>query len=126
MKVYVDGKRQTEFEISEDGDLELPKAPKAKSKIEAYFTYSNLKDAVNLEVILIRDPDVNSAADLAVLLNGKLASPEDIDVVETLEGDLSLRLQDSVLENSDRYAIRDNGGLEVKVLTNRVRALDVD
>lgn len=126
LKVYVDGKRQTEFEISEDGDLELPKAPKAKSKIEAYFTYSNLKDAVNLEVILIRDPDVNSAADLAVLLNGKLASPEDIDVVETLEGDLSLRLQGSVLENSDRYAIRDNGGLEVKVLTNRVRALDVD
>ena len=81
---------------------------------------------MNLEVILIRDPDVNSAADLAVLLNGKLASPEDIDVVETLEGDLSLRLQDSVLENSDRYAIRDNGGLEVKVLTHRVRALDVD
>ncbi len=123
IKVYVDGKRQTEFEISEDGDIELPRAPKAKSKIEAYFTYSELKDTVNLEVIIIRDPEVKSAADLSVLLNGKLASPQDFEVVSTLEGYLSLRLGDSVLENADRYSIRTHGGLDVKVLTDRVRAI---
>lgn len=123
IKVYVDGNRQAEFEVSEDGDLELPRPPKAKSKIEAYFTYSDLKDAVNLEAIVIRDPEVKSAADLSVILNGKLASPQDIEVIETLEGYLSIRLNDSVLENIDRYGVRANGGLEVKVLTDRVRAM---
>lgn len=126
VKVYVDGKRQSEFELSDEGELELPRAPGAKSKIEAVFSYSDLKDSVNLEVIILRNPEIESAADLSVLLNGKLANPQDYEVVSTLEGYLSLQLNESVLSSKDPYGIRDNGGLGVKVYSDRLRAMSRD
>jgi hypothetical protein len=123
LTVHINGQRQSAYEVLADGDLEFSNAPAPNSKIQITFSYLDLKDSVSLQPIILQDPNVRSLADLSVLLNGQLANPQDYDVAQTIEGFLSIRLNDSTLRSEDPYKVRENGGLDVKVYSGRIRVM---
>ncbi len=102
------------IQLTADNEIEFEKAPKAKSKISITFSYSELKDSLQLTPIIIKQTDVD-AASVEVFLNGIKASEKDVELKQTLEGYLSVQLANSALTENDPYSIRLNNGLTVKV-----------
>lgn len=100
--------------VNDANELEFEVAPKAKSKIAISFFYNDLKDSLQLTPIIIRQTGL-SANNITVLLNGAEASLKDFKCIQTLEGFLSVQLDDRILEEDNAYSIRANNGLMIRV-----------
>lgn len=123
LKVSVNGARTKSFVFNNEGEIEFEQAPPALAKIEASYQYESIKDSLNLSAISIRGDQIENEAQLLILLNNIILAKSDYEIVKTLEGDYSIRLLDSALDESDPYRIREFEGLEVRVALNQVSKL---
>lgn len=100
-----------------NGELEFALPPVSGAKIEIAYAYANLKDAVQVEPIIIDGREDKS--NITIFLNGIKATNADLRFEKTLDGNWLVTLNDSVFANADPFLIRSKSGLRVRVFRTR-------
>jgi len=115
LKVFVDGKAVAASEYSlNQGEVTFKSVPRAGAKLRFVFYYEALEKNFRMEPMTFAG-DVN-AENSKVYLNDKEARPADFSFTKDLEGNMSLKLADTVMASDDPYDLRKNKSLKVKVV----------
>lgn len=94
-------------------ELTFNVAPVTGAKIDIYYLYQKLKDAVSVEPVTIDGhEDMNN---ISIFLNGVKATSADLKFERNLDGNWTVTLNDGVFSEDDRFQIRAKGLLRVRV-----------
>jgi hypothetical protein len=114
-KVFIDGNMLSANEYTvQGGELKFNRPPAPGANIRAVYLYDDVTKNFRLEPIVV--PGNANAQNARVYLNGKLALPGDVSFDPSSSGNTNLNLAPSVFGANERYDIRQNNGLKIKVL----------
>jgi len=117
LKVYADGKEVDPLEYSlERGEVRFKNVPKAGTRIRFVYLYEAIERNFRMEPLSFTGQ--LNAGNTKVYLNGKEARANEVNYDQDLDGNTSVRLNESVLSSSDPYDIRKNQGLTIRLVVN--------